>query len=137
MAFYDKDDFIDFDSASPKIRSLNKKYSDIEWYDCWSVECFEVWLYHYFENLTVPLPRKQYIDKINAFLRNNKSTEIYTKNCDHIHRLLTNNGGDIKLAIKLMSKKCDLSIMPRPNPSTGVWLFADFVIAYIEKPIIK
>lgn len=65
--FYDKDDFLDFDGASPKIKSLNKKYPGIEWYDCWSVECFEVWLYHYFENLVVPLSRKQYIDKINHF----------------------------------------------------------------------
>ena len=135
--FYDKDDFVDFEDASPKIVSLNKKYSDIEWYDCWSVECFEVWLYHYFENLVVPLSRKQYIEKINGFLKSNHSTERYEKTCDHIHKLLTDHGGDIKRAIKLASKKSDPSLLPRPNPSTGVWVFADFVISYIEKTTAK
>lgn len=135
--FYDKDDFPDFSVASPKIKSLKKKLPEIEWYDCWSVECFEVWLYHYFENLVVPLSRNQYIGKINAFLKKHHSTEIYEKTCDHIHKLLTDNGGDIKRAINLVSKKSDLSLMPRPNPSTGVWLFADFVVSYLEKTIIK
>ena len=135
--FYDKDDFVDFDAASPKIKSIKRKMPEIEWYDCWSVECFEVWLYHYFENLVVPLPRDEYIDKINNFLKDRGANEKYTKKCDHIHKLLTENGGDIKRAIKLMSKKSDLALIPRPNPSSGVWVFADFVTSYIEKTVIK
>ncbi len=135
--FYDKDEFVDFDVASPKIKSLNKNHPNIKWYDCWSVECFEVWLYHYFENLVVPLPRRQYIEKINKFLKDHNSAEKYTKTCDHIHKLLTDNGGDIKRAIKFMSQKSNLSLLPRPNPSSGVWMFAQFVISYIEKTVIR
>ena len=78
--FYDKDDYKDFDKAYRLIREQDELDADIEWCACWSNECFEVWVYHYFENLDTPINREQYIKKINAFLKRNKCPKEYKKN---------------------------------------------------------
>lgn len=130
--FYDKDCYQDFDDAYSKIKNLDEKYSGgISWIPCWSNECFEVWVYHYFEKLTTPLPREDYIKKINSFLKKNECKEKYSKNRKDLHRFLTNNGGDITKAIKWM-KEADNGSSIKPNPSSGIYQFAEYIIAYLR-----
>lgn len=129
--FYDKDSFDDFDEAYRLIKVQDKVDKEAEWNACWSNECFEVWVYHYFENLTTPIKRSQYIEKINSFLKKNGCDEKYTKNMEGLHHYLSKWGGDIRKAVKLMkSKDSDSDI--KPNPSSGIYQFAEFILAYID-----
>ena len=141
--FYDKDSFDDFDEAYKMIKQFNNKKSDIKketpcdifdtsWHACWSNECFEVWVYHYFEDLTSPMPRKDYIKKINEFLKRNGSKDLYQKNLNNLHTFLESNGGSMEKAIKLMAKK-DNGEDTKPNPSSGIYSFAEYVNAYLKK----
>ena len=134
--FYDKDEYEDFDDAYRLIIKQNSNgeaYSNgTTWFACWSNECFEVWAYHYFENLESELNRSQYIKKINAFLKKNGCKEEYTKNRKDLHQFLTNNGGDIRLAMRLMKKKDEGNPDPKPNPSSGIYQFAEYILAYID-----
>lgn len=140
--FYDKDDFKDFDDAYLRIKRLNDKKIDerIEtpcdefgttWHACWSNECFEVWVYHYFENLITPLPRDEYEKRINKFLKHKGCLETYSKTRSDLHTFLTDNGGSIEKAIKWMIKK-DNKTNKKPNPSSGVYLFAQFIKKYLD-----
>ena len=140
--FYDKDSFDDFDDAYLSIINLNNKHNkddgtipcdmfDTSWNACWSNECFEVWVYHYFENLNTPLPRDDYIKKINQFLKRNGSKIEYSKSHEHLHTFLEANGGSLELAIKLMKNK-DVKGHVKPNPSSGVYLFAEYILAYLS-----
>ena len=133
--FYDKDSYEDFDKAYRDIKELDNCYSGgISWIPCWSNECFEVWVYHYFEKLTTPLPREDYIKKINAFLKRNKCKEKYSKNRTDLHHFLANNGGDINKAIKWMKEVDDGSDI-KPNPSSGIYQFAEYIMVYINKKV--
>ena len=134
--FYDKDDFKDFDEAYRKIKEQDKKDADIEWKAFWSNECFEVWVYHYFENLITPVDRKEYINKINSFLKKRKCSKEYKKNMKGLHHFLTENGGDIRKAVQLMKKK-DVGSDIKPNPSSGIYQFAEFLLAYIDEKAKK
>ena len=87
--FYDKDDYKDFDEAYRLIRDQDEKDANIEWKACWSNECFEVWVYHHFENLETKMDRKEYINRINAFLKKNKCPKKYEKNMVGLHHFLT------------------------------------------------
>lgn len=129
--FYDKDDYKDFNEAYRLIREQDELDADIEWKACWSNECFEVWVYHYFENLETPIEREQYIKKINAFLRRNKCPKEYKKNMECLHHFLTQYGGDIRKATQLMKNK-DVDSDIKPNPSSGIYQFAEFILAYID-----
>ena len=129
--FYDKDDYKDFDKAYRLIKAQDRKDADIEWKACWSNECFEVWVYHYFENLETPIEREQYIKKINAFLKRNNCPEKYKKNMKGLHHFLTKNGGDIRKATQLMKSK-DIDSDIKPNPSSGIYQFAEFILTYID-----
>lgn len=128
--FYDKDDYQDFNEAYKLIIDQNNINSDVEWKACWSNECFEVWVYHYFENLETPISRDQYITKINAFLKKHGCREKYAKNRLDIHHFLSKNGGDIRKAMRLMKNK-DVASDNKPNPSSGIYQFAEFILAYI------
>lgn len=44
---------------------------------------------------------------------------------------LTENKGDIKKAIKF-AKKLDNNSLTKPNPSTGIYLFAEYFLAYLS-----
>jgi len=134
--FYDKDDYQDFDKAYKLIKKQNKVGSDIEWKACWSNECFEVWAYHYFENLESQIDRKLYIEKINDFLKKNGCKEKYDKTRKDIHHFLTNNGGDIRLATKHMKAK-DTDSDSKPNPSSGIYQFAEYLLVYIDNEKAK
>lgn len=134
--FYDKDDFGDFDETHRRIAKLNKEGAETEWFACWSNECFEVWAYHYFENLETAIGREEYISKINAFLKRKNCPERYEKNRTDLHHFLTNYGGDIYKAIRLMKKK-DVPSDIKPNPSSGIYQFAEFLMAYIDDSASK
>ena len=134
--FYDKDDYLDFDKAYKLIISQNEKNSDADafgtsWKACWSNECFEVWVYHYFENLQSSIDRNQYIPKINAFLKKNGCKETYSKTKSDLHHFLTSFGGDIRQATKFMKNK-DVESDIKPNPSSGVYQFAEYLLVYID-----
>lgn len=129
--FYDKDDYQDFDEAYRLIKNQNTNDNETEWFACWSNECFEVWVYHYFENLETPIKREQYVKKINAFLKRNKCPKKYSKNTNNLHHFLTSYGGDIRKATQLMKKK-DTDSDSKPNPSSGIYQFAEFILAYID-----
>lgn len=129
--FYDKDDYKDFDKAFRLIREQDELDADIEWKACWSNECFEVWIYHYFENLETPIDREQYVKKINAFLKRNGCPKEYKKNIKDLHHFLTQYGGDIRKATQLMKNK-DINSDIKPNPSSGIYQFAEFILAYIN-----
>lgn len=131
--FYDKDCYEDFDKAYLMIKELDSNFvAGASWIPCWSNECFEVWVYHYFEKLTTPLPRKDYIDKINNFLKRNGCNEEYTKNRKDLHHFLANYGGSIEKAIKWM-KDADDGSNKKPNPSSGIYQFADYIAIYLNK----
>ena len=134
--FYDKDDYKDFDKAYRLIRKQDELDADIEWKACWSNECFEVWVYHYFENLETPIERDRYIEKINAFLKKHKCPKEYKKNMEGLHHFLTQYGGDIRKATQLMKNK-DIDSDIKPNPSSGIYQFAEFILAYIDDKINK
>lgn len=134
--FYDKDDFSDFDEAYRLIRKQDKKDPDIEWTACWSNECFEVWAYHYFENLSATISRDEYIKKINGFLKKNGCKKKYSKKEPRLHHFLTENGGDIKKAMNWMKDK-DTDTNKKPNPSSGIYQFAEFLLAYIDEKAKK
>lgn len=129
--FYDKDDYRDFDKAYRLIKEQDKNDGNIEWRACWSNECFEVWVYHYFENLETPIKREQYIKKINSFLKKHKCQGEYKKNMEGLHHFLTQYGGDIRKATQLMKKK-DVKADNKPNPSSGIYQFAEFILTYID-----
>ena len=129
--FYEKYDYKDFDKAYRLIREQNEKDADIEWCACWSNECFEVWIYHYFESLETPIDRDQYIKKINAFLKRKNCPKEYKKNMKGLHHFLTQYGGDIRKATQLMKSK-DVDSDIKPNPSSGIYHFAEFILAYID-----
>ena len=129
--FYDKDDYHNFDDAYRMIKKQNSEDNETEWFACWSNECFEVWVYHYFENLETPIKRSEYIKKINAFLKRNKCPKEYVKNMTGLHHFLTQYGGDIRKAMLFMKKK-DVDSDVKPNPSSGIYQFAEFIMAYID-----
>lgn len=130
--FYDKDSFDDFDEAYRAIQLLNSNTDDITWFACWSNECFEVWAYHYFEKLNTPLSREDYIPKINEFLKKRGCREEYRKNRKDLHHFLTRNGGSIEKAMKWMKEKDDGNDK-KPNPSSGIYQFAEYLLAYLTK----
>lgn len=130
--FYDKDDYKDFDTVYRLIREQDELDGNIDWKACWSNECFEVWIYHYFENLGTPIERDQYIPKINAFLKKNGCPKKYEKNMKDLHHFLTKYGGDIRKATQLIKSK-DVESDIKPNPSSGIYQFAEFILAYIDE----
>ena len=141
--FLDKDAFADFEetlsaitrkntnrpSGNPNAWSTDK--DGIHWVSCGSNECFEVWLLLYFAELSGPLPREEYIPRINAYLK--KSGERYDKNTGRIHDLLTRGGGDVHRAIA-RAERLNAGIgRGYRNPSTGVDEFARYFFAYIDQ----
>lgn len=134
--FYDKDEYEDFDEAYRIIVQQNTEKGEsfcngTTWFSCWSNECFEVWAYHYFENLQSQLNREQYIEKINAFLKKNGCKTGYAKNRKDLHHFLTKYGGSIEKATKFMKKK-DVKSTIKPNPSSGIYQFSEYILAYIK-----
>lgn len=89
---FDKDDFLDFDSAIDLAKS--KGYSV-----GWSNQSFEYWLFLHFEYSDSDLHRSQWNEKLSElFIKNNLSTSGYKKNLDNLYELLESIDG-IKTAI--------------------------------------
>lgn len=135
--FYDKDEYNDFDKAFLLIEKQNSSdgscySSGTTWFACWSNEAFEVWLYHYFENLSVPIDRHLYEEKINEFLKRNGCKDKYFKTRTDIHYFLEKNGGSIEKAMEFMRKKDPIGSYKKPNPSSGVYQFAEYILTYIN-----
>ena len=142
--FFDRDSFDDFDDAYQRIvrkrvpshsnaHGMGGDENDIAWVACWSNECFEVWVYLHFEDLSSQLPRKDYIPKINGFIKARGHKGHYEKNKEELMPFLIECGGDMKKAIQRAKNK--IRNIPddekRPNPSTGVYQFAEFFSAYL------
>lgn len=141
---FDKDSFGDFDDACKIIESKNKKeylnkdqdFADenkITWHCCWSNEAFEVWVYLHFEDLNTPLPRDDYITRINKFIKDRKLNGIYKKSLENLYDFLANNGGDVNKAINLAEKKDPKTNCTKPNPSTGIYKLVKYFKNYFKK----
>lgn len=137
--FFDKDNYHDFDEACRLIEGKNcRRNYDGEmadecgtvWHNCWSIQCFELWCYLHFADLNVPIDRRQYIDKINDFVK--AKGMKYQKNIENLFDWLLKAGGNVDNAIKLAKKK-DNKSLPKQDPSTGVYLFVEFFKAYFKK----
>ena len=142
--FFDKDDFPQdyFDSAINQIDILNDSENDngdsfkynkdtgISFHACYSNEAFELFLIQYFNYCDSILNRKNYIEKLDSILKSNGKPK-YDKSCDKLHDLLTSCGGKIENAIK-NSKKLTKN-NNRSNPSTTVYLFAEYFLPYMKK----
>lgn len=133
---FDKDSFEDFKDACSIINSKNQKRNDdgemaddfgTVWHCVPSVQCFEVWYYLHFEDLTVGIERKAYIKKINEFIKRKGFAEQYKKNRENPYDWIKSVGGDVDAAIKRAKKKAPLT-----DPSTEVYKFVEFFQAYFE-----
>lgn len=142
--FFDKDSFpsVNFNSANQQIADLNdsKKENDggfyfsektgISWHSCWSNEAFELWLCLYFNRITSSLDREQYITHLENIPSLKAKGFKYEKNLTDIHDALSKSGGRIDLAIRYakdINKENGTD-----NPSTGVYLFAEYFLPYMD-----
>lgn len=141
--FFDKDSFSDFDAALKRIVGLNNSghfnalnfkcdQAEIAWIPCWSNECLEVWYYFYFADLQSSLPRTDYLPNINRLIRKNPKKERFEKNTENPHDFLQSHGGDLHLAIRYAKKKDPKDSLIKPNPSTGIYVFAEMMEKYFE-----
>lgn len=139
---FDKDDFPDFMQAHNTILQMNDStsYNDdgfkyntktsIAWHSCWSNESFELWLCLYFSYYSSANTRKDYITHLE---KNTALKDIgfkYKKNQNNIHDIIVENGGSLKFAIK-NAKKLEKQ-NGQNNPSTGVYLFAEYFMPYMN-----
>lgn len=141
---FDKDSFpeVDFNNANSLINSQNNspgvnsdgfhynKENNISWHSCWTNEAFELWLCLYFSYYHVPHTRDDYI----KYLRNNKKLTSngikYEKNLEDIHQKFEECGGSIENAIKYAKKLTETN--GYSNPSTGMYIFAEYFKPYME-----
>ena len=142
--FFDKDSFPkdDYDNAHKLIEEKNNsdnenvdgyrydKETGICWHSCWSNECFELWIYLYFNYLDSGVDRKQYRKMINDIPSLKRIGFEYEKNLKDIHNILMANGGSIDKAIN-SAKKLEKG-NGTSNPSTGVYKFAEFFREYMK-----
>lgn len=140
---FDKDDFTDFEKAHEEILKLNNskketvegfrynKNTHIVWHSCWSNESFELWLCLYFSYYTSGNSRADYINHLENSTPLKNLGFKYTKNRKNIHDILVNNGGSIETAIKFARRLEQANKIG--NPSTGVYLFAEYFLPYMKK----
>ena len=107
---FDKDDFQNFNST---INKAEKQGFEV----AYSNEAFELWYVLHFEFLNSPIPRKEYLKKLNTLLG-----KQYTKNSDTIYdELLDRQETAIRNSEKLL-KRYHKSNPGQDNPSTTVHL---------------
>lgn len=139
--FFDKDSFEDFEEAHKLIeRQNNSKQKNFEgfmfdeetgisWHSCWSNECFELWLWLYYDYCEAKLYRDDYKDKLDNQPCLKRIGFSYEKNKQNIHDILVKNGGNATNAIKFakkLNKKNGID-----NPSSGVFYFFEYFYAYM------
>lgn len=139
---FDKDSFDDFDLACKLIEEKNTVLNDngyladklgTVWHCCYSNESFEIWPYLHFEDLTTPLSRDDYIEKIDTFIKSRGFNGHYLKNNKKPYDFLIANGGNMAKAIKYAKRKDAGLGKIKTNPSTGLYEFAEFFSAYMNK----
>ncbi len=137
--FFDKDDFPleNFISANIMIKEMNdskvknndgfsfNKETNISWHSCFSNEAFELWYCLYFGQCNTEKTRKDYKKILNKKLKKG-----YSKKEKNMHQLLVEKGGSIEKAIKNAKKLKGLKTYS--NPSTGVYEFAEYFLAYMK-----
>lgn len=143
--FFDKDDFPkkDFNDAclfeekANNSKGLNNdgfkydKETQISYHCCWSNEAFALWLLLYFSYIDSSLNRKDYIKKLEEHNLLKKINFKYTKVSSDIHQVISKAGGSIQNAIKYAKKLVDMN--NNQNPSTTVYVFAEYFYAYMNK----
>lgn len=141
--FFDKDNFEDFDKAHALITAQNNsmtfnadgfKFNNdtgVTWHSCWSNQCFELWLCLYFNYYNVPHDRKDYKHNLEKSTPLKKIKFEYEKNLKDIHDIIIQNGGSISRAIE-NAKKLEIE-NNIGDPSTGVYLFAEYFEKYMAK----
>ncbi len=143
--FFDKDDFPikRFLEAHEMIEKMNDSHTknndgffyntetNISWHSCFSNEAFELWYCLYFSSIKTTMHRKEYI----AFLNQNLKKGAYSKTRQDMHQYLTSNGGNIQKAIARAKKLSGLKECY--NPSTGVYQFAEYFLAYMKQAKTK
>lgn len=142
--FFDKDDFpkekfIEADRVINEMNDSNdnnidgftyNKETNISWHSCYSNEAFELWLLLYFNYCDSKLKRQDYIKKINEIKSLKAINFTYEKNLQAIHSTLVKNGGTLQNAIRNAKKLVTQNNME--NPSTTVYLFAEFFKSYMN-----
>lgn len=101
----------------------------ISWHSCWSNECFELWLWLYYDYCEAKLSRDKYKDKLDNQPCLKRIGFSYEKNKQNIHDILVKNGGNATNAIKFakkLNKKNGID-----NPSSGVFYFFEYFYAYM------
>lgn len=83
-----------------------------------------------FEDLSTPLDRAVYIEKIYSFVKNRGFKGKYKKSKKKLFDFLVNNGGDANKAIKYAKRKDPGTGKIKPNSSTGLYIFVGFFKAY-------
>ena len=143
--FFDKDEFEvqAFNEAIFSIENLNDskdlnddsfKYNTqdgISYHACYSNESFELWLLLYFNYCESKLNRSDYVYKLNEIIKKYDKSMSYEKNANNIHDLLIKCGGNIENAIKNANKLTEINGWD--NPSTTVYLFAEYFKPYMVK----
>lgn len=132
---FDKDDFspVSFNNSIYKASSLNQTNDSIKYYIAWSNECIELWFLLHFCYYHVNNGRKDYIDKLNEYLSNNKNIK-YAKNNKEIFNLLLTLGMPkeaISRAKKLI-KLCEGKTPSDSAPCTTVHLLVEFLAKYLQ-----
>lgn len=139
--FFDKDSFTDFNDAHKLIIKQNNskdknqegfsynKETEISWHSCWSNECFELWLWLYYDYTESALSRDNYKEKLEKQKELKAIGFIYEKNLENIHSLLSSHGGDVRRAIRNAKKLEEGN--GQNNPSTGVYLFMEYFLPYM------
>ena len=140
--FFDKDSFDNFEEAHNLILNKNTKEkinseglpsennTGIVWHSCWSNECFELWLWLYYDYCESQIQRKDYKKKLEDQSALKKIGFKYEKNLEGIHTLLQHNNGNVKNAIKNAKK---LNKINGINcPSTGVYCFMEYFLPYMN-----
>lgn len=127
---FDKDDFLDFDSAIEYGKS--KGYSI-----GWSNQCFEYWLFLHFEYSDADLHRSQWCLKLSKFFKEYNLTDNgYEKNQDNLYELLDSIGGvqtAINNAKRRMSEYREGIDRPsKMSPGTTVHLLVEQLRSYIQ-----
>lgn len=126
---FDKDDFMDFDTAIKLARDEGLNVA-------WSNESFELWILLHFQDLSSAINRKMYESKLNNhFKKLNFNNGKYEKNIENIFELIK---GNTSLAIERSNKllemhKCNgIKECSKMNPATTVQDLVSILLPYVE-----
>ncbi len=128
---FDKDDFLDFDSAIELGKSKGFSIG-------WSNQCFEYWIFLHFEYSDSDLHRSQGYEKLDKlFIEHGLTSDGYNKNLPNLYELLDSIEG-INTAIKNAKRRMadyDSETDPPSPMSTGTTAYTIVakLISYIQE----